>query len=101
MAFQHNDKQGSLFKNEKTNDRQPDYRGSIMINGVNYNLSAWLRTSKNGLEYISLQASEPNDFVKPQNPGSAPAYNPPPSSQPSVPPVTIEDMPGDENDLPF
>lgn len=58
MAYQQKEGQGSLFKNEKQNDRQPDFKGSIMIKGVLYNVSAWNRTSQNGREYISLQAEE-------------------------------------------
>ena len=58
MAYQQKEGQGSLFKNERQNDRQPDLKGTILIKGVLYNLSAWKRTSQNGREYISLQAEE-------------------------------------------
>lgn len=119
MAFQFNEGQGSLFKNEKQNDRQPDFKGSIMIKGVLYNVSAWSRTSQNGKEYLSLQAEEkPQDgaprqgaprqgYGAPQQPqGYAPRQNfggyqvPQP---PAAPAPTYEDMPtGDFNeDLPF
>ena len=31
MAYQMKEGQGSLFKNEKQNDRHPDLKGSVMI----------------------------------------------------------------------
>lgn len=90
MAYQQREGQGSLFKNDKQNDRQPDFKGSIMIKGVLYNVSAWNRTSQNGREYISLQAEE-----RTYNP--APSYEPAP--QTDIPAPGLEDMPFD--DLPF
>lgn len=70
MAYQHKEGQGSLFKNEKQNERQPDFRGSIMIKGVTYNISAWNRTSQNGRQYLSLQAEEQNGDARPNNGGA-------------------------------
>lgn len=75
MAYQQKEGQGSLFKNEKQNDRQPDLKGSIMIKGVLYNVSAWKRTSQNGREYISLQADErPAEGQQPYGQGGGPSY---------------------------
>ena len=71
MAHQHKEGQGSLFKNEKQNERQPDFRGSIMIKGVTYNISAWNRTSQNGRQYLSLQAEEQNGDARPNYNGGA------------------------------
>ena len=71
MAYQHKEGQGSLFKNEKQNERQPDFRGSIMIKGVTYNISAWNRTSQNGRQYLSLQAEEQNGDARPNYNGGA------------------------------
>ena len=71
MAYQHKEGQGSLFKNEKQNERQPDFRGSIMIKGVTYNISAWNRTSQNGRQYLSLQAEEQNADARPNYNGGA------------------------------
>lgn len=59
---------GALFKNnDKTKETQPDFRGNITIDGKDYQLSAWKRTSKNGVSYISLQASTKQEFVKKEN----------------------------------
>ncbi len=50
-----NTNSGALFKNDKGgNERRPDYRGTLNVNGVEYDLSAWLKTSKKGDKYMSL-----------------------------------------------
>ena len=101
--------QGSLFKNEKQNDRQPDLKGSVMIKGVLYELAGWYRTSQNGRQYISLQAAEPSaDRNNAARPGSASPYQQTTSygsqapSYQQAPAPTLDDMPAaDDNDLPF
>lgn len=61
MAYELKEGQGSLFKNDKQNDRQPDFKGSILIGGTTYEIAAWNKTSRNGLSYMSLQASLPRE----------------------------------------
>ena len=117
MAYQHKEGQGSLFKNEKQNERQPDFRGSIMIKGVTYNISAWNRTSQNGRQYLSLQAEEQNGDARPNYNGGA-GYGSQPMSAPGpqsgygasrsgygAPGSGFDSAPADndipENDLPF
>jgi uncharacterized protein (DUF736 family) len=48
---------GVLFKNDKgDNDKRPDYRGSAVINNVDYNISGWIKASKkSGDKYMSLK----------------------------------------------
>ena len=56
-----NTNSGALFKNDKEgNENRPDYKGSINVNGVDFWLSSWLKTSKAGNKYMSLsvQAKE-------------------------------------------
>ena len=118
MAYEYREGQGSLFKNDKQNERHPDFKGSIMIKGVMYNISAWSRTSQNGREYISLQAEEraegdrPNRYQQQGGPyrqqggyqQPVPSYQAPSYQAPSPAPApTIEDMPsfGPDDDLPF
>lgn len=46
---------GALFKNDrKEADNHPDYKGKINIDGVDYWLSAWIKTDKSGAKYMSL-----------------------------------------------
>ena len=55
MAFETNDLSGSLFKNErKATDRHPDYNGSCKIEGKEYWIAGWIKTSKAGRKFMSL-----------------------------------------------
>ena len=54
-----NEKKGVLFKNnDKKSDKYPDYKGSATVNGVDYWLSAWVNTSKDGNKYMSISMQE-------------------------------------------
>ncbi len=45
MAYEQRDMSGSLFKNDrKTTDNHPDYNGSVMINGQEMWISAWIKS---------------------------------------------------------
>jgi hypothetical protein len=56
MAYEMRELNGSLFKNDKKEQgtNQRDYNGSCLINGVEMWISAWLKTSANGQNYMSL-----------------------------------------------
>lgn len=57
-GFQQRNLSGALFKNDKGgNEARPDYRGDICINGVNYELAAWIKEGQKG-KYMSLSAKE-------------------------------------------
>jgi uncharacterized protein (DUF736 family) len=74
MSDYDNTNRGALFKNnEKTEETHPDYRGRLNVDGVDLWLSAWLKTSKNGMKYMSLS-------VKPQNPDTVRQTNRPAKS---------------------
>ena len=51
---------GALFRNSKgDNDKRPDMRGDITINGTKYSLSAWSNVPKNGGDkFLSIKVSE-------------------------------------------
>lgn len=50
-----NTNRGALFKNEdKQQDNHPDYRGNVNVDGKEFWLDAWIRTSKAGKKYMSL-----------------------------------------------
>lgn len=52
---------GFLFRDEKrTNDRAPEYTGTINIMGKEYKLSAWIKESKAGKKFFSLSVTSPN-----------------------------------------
>jgi hypothetical protein len=44
MSYQPKEGSGALFKNDKgDNPARPDYRGDVMVGGVLYELSAWIK----------------------------------------------------------
>lgn len=55
MTDYDNTNRGALFKNDdKQSDSHPDYKGSIDVDGDEFWLSAWIKTSKAGKKYMSL-----------------------------------------------
>lgn len=69
-----NNMRGALFRvKEKRSENSPDYTGNITINGVEYSLSGWKKTSRNNEQYLSIAAK-----VKDNNaPRNGPGNNPP------------------------
>ncbi len=54
MAFEQRDNSGSVFVNDrKEKDTHPDRQGSAMIDGIEYWVSGWLKTSAKG-PFLSL-----------------------------------------------
>jgi hypothetical protein len=53
-----NHNRGALFNNraDKKSDEDRDYAGTINIEGIDYWLSGWLKTSKKGQKYLALAA---------------------------------------------
>lgn len=58
------DMSGVLFKNDKgDNPKRPDYRGSITVAGVDYNISGWIKESqKTGDKFLSLRVESKDAF---------------------------------------
>lgn len=53
------DNQGAIFKNDrKEKDIHPDYKGSVVVNGVEYWVSSWINESKAGDKYMSLSLTK-------------------------------------------
>lgn len=72
MSDYDNTNTGALFKNDKKgNDKWPDYRGTINVDGVEFWLNAWIKKSKKGETFMSLS-------VKPKEERAAPRSEPPP-----------------------
>jgi len=83
MSNYDNTNRGAIFKNEqKSSDKQPDYKGKINVDGVDKQISLWVTTSKEGKKFFSVQISEP--------------YQP----QQQAPQAAVSQS-GDEDDLPF
>lgn len=82
-----NTNSGALFKNErKEKENHPDYRGRGNFDGVDFEVAAWIRKSKDGKTYMSLAFSEP--YVKEDAPAAAP-------------PRARETQPALDDDIPF
>jgi uncharacterized protein (DUF736 family) len=55
MAYEQKDNTGSLFVNvEKRSENFPDYSGSVRIEGADWWISGWKKTSKDGKTFLSL-----------------------------------------------
>lgn len=60
MAFEQRDNTGSLFRNDRaSSDRHPSHKGTVMVDGVEYWISAWVKEGKKG-RFFSL-AFEPKE----------------------------------------
>lgn len=50
---------GVIFRNEKkTDDKHPDYKGSLNVENSAYDIACWVNTSKDGKKYFSVKLSE-------------------------------------------
>jgi len=59
-----NTNKGALFRNDDkdpNDDKDRDYSGSIDVEGTEYWISGWVRTSKNGKKYLSLSVKPKQD----------------------------------------
>lgn len=46
-------------KNKEEGSKQPDYRGTMNIDGVEKEIAAWIRVSGKGEKFMSGKVSEP------------------------------------------
>src|SRR5262249_39752299 len=59
-----NTNRGALFRNDNkdpNDDKERDYSGTLDVEGTEYWLSGWVRTSKNGKKYLSLSVKPKQD----------------------------------------
>jgi hypothetical protein len=62
------DNSGVLFKNDKIeNERSPNYKGNITVDGKDYWLSAWIKEGKSG-KFMGLAVSPKEDYQPKQAP---------------------------------
>ncbi len=75
-----NTNRGALFTADKQgNDRRPDYTGTLNVAGTDYQIAAWLKSSKAGQKYMSLSvqpARARNDDRQEERAPGRPAANP-------------------------
>lgn len=54
MAYEPKDMTGSIFRNDKgDNSKRPDYKGSALIDGVDYWMDAWVKDGAKG-KFLSI-----------------------------------------------
>ena len=57
MAYESKEGFGALFRNEKKEGNQPDYRGTFKgLDGVEYDIAGWLKDGQKG-KFLSLKIS--------------------------------------------
>ena len=65
------DNSGVLFRSDKKdNDRAPDYKGNITVDGKDYWLSAWIKEGKSG-KFMGLAVSPKEEYQPKQAPKKA------------------------------
>jgi len=86
MAYEMKEGSASLFKNNrKTSENHPDYTGSIMLQGKEHYLSAWIKESPKAGKYFSISVGKVKEPIGFKAAGSD-----------ELPKNTLED-----SDLPF
>ena len=76
MAYD-NELSGALFKNDKQNDKQPDYTGTCEIGGTEYQIASWIKKSQKGTTYMSLKFQTKDDRQRQAPRGADPRPAPP------------------------
>jgi hypothetical protein len=77
MAYEMKEGSFSLFKNSrKEKETHPDYAGSVMINGKEHYLNAWLKDGKNGKFFSGSIGKEkvPKDNFTPRGGDELPKH---------------------------
>jgi hypothetical protein len=81
-----NNMRGVLFKNDKKqSDKHPDYKGNAEIEGVEYWVSAWIKTSGKGAKFMSMSFQAKEEQPAPQQTSRPPASRQAPPSEPYQP----------------
>ena len=68
MTYEQKPNSGAIFKNDrKEKETHPDYRGTINVEGKDFEISLWTKEGKNG-KFFSASIKEPykkNESVTP------------------------------------
>ncbi len=46
---------GALFQNRKQNEKQPDVRGNLLLDGKEYEIAGWQKSTRNGDPWWALK----------------------------------------------
>lgn len=96
--FQPRELSGSAFPNDrKTQPNHPDYKGSCLINGVEYWISGWVKTGARG-KWLSLAFQEKEARNPDRGTGSSGGLDEVPVKAQQRPKPNFDDL-GD--DIPF
>jgi hypothetical protein len=69
------DNTGVLFKNDrKDSEKHPDYKGSLIVGGQDYWLSAWIKEGKGG-KFMGLALSPKEPQAKPSERSKATGFD--------------------------
>jgi hypothetical protein len=78
-GYEMRDNSASLFRNDrKESENHPNAKGSAMVGGVHYWVSAWTKTDKNGNKWQSLSFTPKDDRpaqAKEQTPTKTPEFD--------------------------
>ena len=89
-----------LFKNnQKRGDKSPDYQGNLNVNGVKFDIAAWIQESgpnskSPGMKFMSGRVSPKEDAQQQQQPATAQTTQPKAQPQSGAGPI-------DEDSIPF
>jgi len=73
VTYQPRDGDGSLFDNDrKQSSQHPDMTGQILIGGVEYWISAWRKSSRDGTKHFLSLSARPKVAKAPPAPKAAP-----------------------------
>lgn len=61
--FEQKDNTGALFNNadKKQKESDPDYKGSAVVDEIEYWVNGWINTAKSGLKYLKLSFAAKQD----------------------------------------
>jgi len=54
-----NKNRGAAFRKDNANPKAPKFAGPLNVDGKDYEVSIWEKTSKNGDAFLSLSVKEP------------------------------------------
>ena len=54
-----NKNRGAAFRKDNANPKAPQFAGPLNVDGKDYEVSIWEKTSKNGDYFLSLSVKEP------------------------------------------